>query len=62
MKTIRLEKKLDDIGVFYQTNDAESEFLMQHCMNEDLFSVNEDGFQKLEFIATAHGWKVEVVG
>lgn len=35
--------------------------LMQHCINEDLIYLNEDGLDKVRYIAAAHDWKIEVI-
>ena len=57
MTTIQLK----EIGTdSYQPEDEASLALMQHCVNEDLVTLNAVGFEKLKTVADAHSWLVEI--
>lgn len=60
MTTIRFKAIQYSGGTSYIPIGIESEFLMQHCLNNDLASINHNGMEKLKIIAKAHGWEVVV--
>lgn len=36
-------------------------FLMQHCMNEDLECLNDEGLEKCRYLAISHDWNINIV-
>lgn len=62
MITIVLKK--ESIGYsnnIYVPQTSADKHLMQHCVNEDLDSLNEEGLSKAHYIAAAHEWRIEVI-
>ena len=58
MITIKLIRRKAD-NLYYPT-DHKDKMLMQHCMNEDLETVNNNGLAKVQHVANMHGWEVRV--
>lgn len=48
-------------GTSYVPASLEDGYLMQHCLNTDLVSINHHGMEKLKIVAKAHGWVIEIV-
>lgn len=61
MTTITLKSEHYSGGTSYVPVTLEDKYLMGHCLNTDLASINFHSKQKLDVIAQAHGWEVEVV-
>jgi hypothetical protein len=44
----------------YKPTNEQSLLLMQHCVGAELIELNATGLEKLEVVADAHNWQVEV--
>lgn len=59
---ITLQKQSIGYGnVIYVPCSTEDKYLMEHLLNEDLESLNEEGLEKVMYVAHAHGWKIEII-
>ena len=58
MITINLIRRKAD-NLYYPVVNADK-MLMQHCINEDLTALNNNGLHKAKYVAAAHSWKIEI--